>query len=166
MLSTYPDTQARIQFRGPQFRCKVSRYNSSIPLEMITSRNDTGPFVSDWVSAAVFVSEWLEETLLFSVKQHNVSRWSIVHDDQNKTSYKAHVETIEQSCTPKSVLYNVSVTSLRSVQSLEHHLSDEKEMLKKWNDSQTGMTLDLPAEPYAARDAPSVQRVGTIGCAG
>jgi hypothetical protein len=119
---------------------------------MITSRNDTGPFVSDWVSAAVFVSEWLEETLLFSVKQHNVSRWSIVHDDQNKTSYKAHVETIEQSCTPKSVLYNVSVTSLRSVQSLEHHLSDEKEMLKKWNDSQTGMTLDLPAEPYAARD--------------
>ncbi|KAH5159599.1 hypothetical protein HBH69_060440 [Parastagonospora nodorum] len=109
---------------------------------MITLRNDTGPFVS----------EWLEDSLLFSVKEHNVSSWSIVHDDRNKTSYEAYVETIEQSCTPKSVLYNVNVTSLRSVQSLEHHLSDEKEMPKKWNGSQTGMTLDVPAERHAARD--------------
>jgi hypothetical protein len=142
----------KLQFRGPQLRCETLHYNSSIPLESTDFNTLTG---------AVFVSEWLTDSLSFFVKQHNISSYSILHSAQNTTSYEAHVETVEQSCGPKSVLYNVNVTFPRSVQKLEHHLSDEKELLKKWQDaedsypgSQSSSTLSLilPAEPQAARD--------------
>lgn len=143
-----------LQFRGPQFRCNVSTYNSSIPLEYDKTFST--------LSGAVFVSAWLNDSLTLSVKQHNISSYSVLQNDQNTTSYQAHVETTERSCSPKSVLYNADVSFPRGVQKIEHRLSDEKEILNKWKEEDDNhtwgdqtwatMSLILPAEQQAIQD--------------
>ncbi|KAF2877373.1 hypothetical protein BDV95DRAFT_144558 [Massariosphaeria phaeospora] len=131
----------KLQFRGPQFRCKTSRYNHSIPMEY---RPDDG------ITSAVFVSEWHEDALTLSVKQRKLGNYSIVHSTPNTTRYEAHVETLEQSCGPVSVFYHVDVTFPRGVQTIQHYLSDEKDMPKKAG-AYDDLNLTLPAQPQTAR---------------
>lgn len=144
----------KLEFRGPQLRCDVSTYNSSIPLEYDEEYHT--------LSGAVFVSAWNKDSLTLSIKHHNISSFSTVLSDHNTKSYQADVETTELVCGPKSVLYNVHVSFPRGVQKIEYGISDENALLKKWkeaadvnlwsNSSWATMSLTLPAQQQAARD--------------
>ena len=141
----------KLQFRGPQLRCNSSQFDNSIPLK------ETDPRA---LSGDVFVSKWLTDSLSLSVQQHNISDYSISRNNQNITVYEAHVETTEQTCISKSVLYDVNITFPRGVQKLEYYLSDEKHMRKKWYDASefypgrltsSALSVTIPADPQAAR---------------
>jgi len=145
----------KLQFRGPQLRCSSSQYGNYISLYASEPATD--------LRGAVFVVKWQTYSLSLFVQQHNISSYSISRSDQNATDYKAHVETTEQACISKSVLYDVNITFPRGVQKLEYHLSDEEDMREKWFDADydeflpgrltsSALSLTIPADPQAARD--------------
>jgi hypothetical protein len=118
----------RLQFRGPQLRCELSKYNISIPLEYRTI--DTTEKPTDALTALVFESEWDRKDLSYSVTQHNINNYTVQRTTKNITVYQAIVNTTKQSCRSVSVLYDVEIDFPRGVQTIQHSFSDERELPK------------------------------------
>ncbi|KAH4276439.1 hypothetical protein HBI70_071390 [Parastagonospora nodorum] len=145
----------RLQFRAPQYKCTVSRYNGSIPLEYRTQGNTDE--TDDALTGLVFVSEWNAISHLYSVIQHRIGNYTVQRSQQNTTSYEAFVETTEQSCHPTSVLYAVEVTFPRGIQTIQHSLSDARSLPKQKDlydglQGSLGISLVLPPESQALEE--------------
>jgi hypothetical protein len=144
-----------LRFRGPQLRCTVSRRNGSIPLEY---RAQDNPYDTDDVlTGLVFASKWDWKSLLHSVTQHQIGNYTVQRSPRNVTSYKATVETTEQSCEAVSVLYAVEVTFPRGIRTIKHSLSDTKPLPKHKDilDKENGVPfieLVFPPESRALED--------------
>jgi hypothetical protein len=103
------------------------------------------------------VSKWDWKSLLYSVTQHQIGNYTVQRSPRNVTSYKAIVETTEQSCEAVSVLYAVEVTFPRGIRTIKHSLSDIKPLPKHKDilDKDNGVPsieLVFPPESRALED--------------
>jgi hypothetical protein len=111
----------------------------------------------DVIIGLVFLSKWDWKSLLYSVTQHHIGNYTVQRSPRNVTSYKATVETTEQSCEAVSVLYAVEVTFPRGIRTIKHSLSDTKPLPKHKDilDKENGVPfieLVFPPESRALED--------------
>jgi hypothetical protein len=153
-----------LQFRAPQFRCTVSQHNSTIPMEY------TGNGLDLRLTTLAFLSQYLPpwdplslqvltpshpETLSYSVLKHEIKGIIVKGSLDNATTYEALVEAVEHFCKPYSMLYDVNISFLHGVRTINHKTSDLKAVpspaviyddvdeLREW----PGFYLKMPAEP-------------------
>jgi hypothetical protein len=150
-----------MQFRAPQFHCTSSAYNHSLdlrdPLYDSTNLLLTPEFASEWHTPA---SD--EHILKYSVRKHSLESVTVIRRPDNITTYEAQLETFEQSCWPKSMLYNVTISFPRGVRKIEHTLSDARAVpdpkdiydhpLPYLAGGNNSIYMALPAEPKALEE--------------
>lgn len=114
------------QFRGPQFECTTSRYNSTLPLHYEPGQ---------YLEAPIFISAWDNEELIYSLTRYDSIEYSVRCGSDSNLAWKAYTVVEKQVCKSKSVLFNVRATFSRGVQTVAYSLSDTR-------------TLPSPADLY------------------
>jgi hypothetical protein len=150
-----------LHFRGPQFRCNSSVYNHSRPLE--------DPWIDPMrlLQIPEFVSEWHSPNsdnhlLKYIIRKHSIESITVERRPDNTTTYNAQLETFEQSCWPRSMLYNVTISFPRGSRKIEHTLSDARAVpdpkdiydhrLPYIDGGNNSIYMALPAEPKALKE--------------
>jgi hypothetical protein len=109
-----------MQFRAPQFRCSVSRRNTTMPLE---STIDEGLVHLAFSSKLGSPSQ--NETVMYSMSKYYIER-VIRRSLDNATTYEALLTTVDQSCTPYSMLNDVNISFPRGIRTIEHRVNDPR----------------------------------------
>ena len=143
-----------LQFRAPQFQCTVLRHNSTILLEEPQMPNYG---LISLAYASTFPSPLAAKTLVYSMSKHNVKSITTERSLNFTKTYKAHMETVEYSCKPCSMLHEVYLSFPRGVRSTKHTTSDPGPILDPvdiYDGDVRGRTdrvihIDLAASPQA-----------------
>ena len=107
------------------------------------------------MTALVSASSWDNQSQLYSVKRNYIKSVSVSRPSENISSYTATVETYEQICEPRSMLYDVDISFLRGTQKVVHSLSDARllpgpaDLFDEEDDGSPRFQLTVPREAEA-----------------
>jgi len=144
----------RLQFRGPHFRCTTTQYDSTVTL------NYTPPAS---LLAPIFTTAWDQERMTYMSKQYDIANYSVQRDLESEALvWDANCVVDEQICISESVLYNLSVTFPRGLQTVDYSFSDSKALSRKVNPfgAESYLKIDLPPKMQAFQDW--YQKLSTI----
>lgn len=132
----------QLQFRGPHFRCTTTRYNSTIAL-------DYKPW--GYIEALEFTTAWDRERLIQTSRQFYITSYTVKRELSGDLVGEATCMVEEQICIAQSVLYNVSITFPRGVQTVDCFFSDLKALPRKVDPfgAELYLKLELPPEIQA-----------------
>jgi len=134
-----------LKFRGPQFRCTTKQYNSSVVIDYQQRV---------YLEVPMFATTWDQEQLLYSSKQYFISNYTVQGDPSNEIVGEANCRVEEQICIAYSVLYDVTITFPRGVQTVDYSFSGAKALPRKPDamGPKSALRLELPPKSQAYKD--------------
>jgi hypothetical protein len=150
-----------LQFRGPQLRCtSLSYYNNTSPLEYYSPK-EVGDLPS--LVTPIFVSKWdwesrwhqdSQDAPLYTVATHEITNYTAQRTSKNETSFQGFGTTVEQSCKPYTVLYDVNVSFPRGIQTIQYSRSNLEKLASMMGYAHafniSGVTMEILALPAEA----------------
>lgn len=134
-----------LKFRGPHSRCTTAQYNSTVVIDYKRRR---------YLQVPMFTTTWDQERLIYSSKQYAIPNYTVQRDLSNEIVGEANCRVEEQICIAQSVLYNVTITFPRGVQTVDYSFSGAKALPRKFEalGVESVLRLELPPKRQAYED--------------
>jgi len=102
----------------------------------------------------MFKSTWDQEHLIYSSKQYVISNYTVQGDLSNEIVGEANCRVDEQVCIAQSVLYDVTITFPRGVQTVDYSFGGARALPRKVEalGAESALRLELPPKSQAYKE--------------